>query len=113
MRRRQTCATGTAEEDAFAVARLRRRPGPRRRALFAGLRLAGWILFLFACSNLALSLATFRGDDPIGRLRYEFAVLHSSPPPGQRVSSEGFARVPRVVQTISTGPMARIASPSS
>lgn len=66
--------------------------GWRRLAVIAAEGLAGLVL-LFALVNLALSLSTFRGDDPAGRMAHEVKALWHSPLDGERVSAEAFADI--------------------
>ncbi|WP_312598363.1 hypothetical protein [Brevundimonas sp.] len=66
--------------------------GWRRWAVIAGQGLAGFVA-LFAVVNLALSLSTFRGEDPLARTVQELRVLWFSPPPGQPMSPDAFPSV--------------------
>ncbi len=66
--------------------------GWRRAAVIAGQALAG-LVGLFALINLALSLSTFRGDDPAGRMVHELKALWHSPLDGESVSDAAFAAV--------------------
>ncbi|WP_288757844.1 hypothetical protein [uncultured Brevundimonas sp.] len=66
--------------------------GWRRWAVIAGQGLAGFVA-LFAAVNLALSLSTFRGEDPLARTVQELRVLWFSPPPGQPMSPSAFPTV--------------------
>ncbi|MDG2520480.1 hypothetical protein P7B02_02915 [Caulobacter segnis] len=54
---------------------------------------AAAVIAVFAAVNLALSLLTFRGDDPVARTRQELAVLRYSPAEGRRVDDRAFAAV--------------------
>lgn len=63
--------------------------GWRRWAVIGGEATAGLIL-LFAVVNLTLSLTTFRGDDPSGRMRHELVGLWHSAPDGEPLSQTGF-----------------------
>lgn len=66
--------------------------GWRRWAVIAGEATAG-IVFLFAAINLALSLSTFRGDDPDRRMVHELTALWHSPMDGRAVGDRAFAQV--------------------
>lgn len=66
--------------------------GWRRWAVIAGQGLVGFVA-LFAAINLALSLSTFRGEDPLARTVQELRVLWFSPPDGQPMSPSAFPTV--------------------
>ncbi|MCW0044984.1 sarcoglycan [Brevundimonas sp. BT-123] len=66
--------------------------GWRRWAVIAGQGLVGFVA-LFAFVNLALSLSTFRGEDPLARTVHELRVLWFSPPDGQPMSPTAFPTV--------------------
>ncbi|OYX74563.1 MAG: hypothetical protein B7Y85_12540 [Brevundimonas sp. 32-68-21] len=66
--------------------------GWRRWAVIAGQGTAGFVA-LFAAVNLALSLSTFRGDEPLSRTVHELRVLWFSPPDGQPMSPTAFPTV--------------------
>ncbi len=54
---------------------------------------AGLVVTLFAAVNLALSLLTFRGDDPAARTIHELNVLRHSPAEGRPVDRQAFVAV--------------------
>jgi hypothetical protein len=66
--------------------------GWRRAAVIGGHALAG-LVGLFAAINLGLSLSTFRGDDPAGRMVHELKALWHSPLDGQAVSDAAFVDI--------------------
>lgn len=65
--------------------------GWRRAAVIAAQASTG-LVGLFAAANLALSLSTFRGDDPLERMRHELVALWHSPPPGRPPGDRALAR---------------------
>ena len=73
--------------------RLRRARHPlagwRKWAVIAG-QGAGGFVALFAVANLALSLSTFRGENPASRTAHELGVLWFSTPDGQPTSDTAF-----------------------
>lgn len=77
------------------VARVRHAKHPftgwRRAAVVAGEATVG-LVGLFAAANLALSLSTFRGDQPVERMRHELVALWHSPPPGRAPGDRALAR---------------------
>ena len=66
--------------------------GWRRWVVIAGQGIGGFVA-LFAAVNLALSLSTFRGDEPLSRTVHELRVLWFSPPDGQPMSPTAFPTV--------------------
>ena len=66
--------------------------GWRRWAVITGQGLIGFIA-LFAAVNLALSLSTFRGEDPLARTVQELRVLWFSPADGRPMSPTAFPTV--------------------
>jgi hypothetical protein len=66
--------------------------GWRRWVVVAGQGLAGFV-GLFAVVNLALSLSTFRGENPLARTVQELQVLWFSPPDGQLMAASAFPAV--------------------
>lgn len=66
--------------------------GWRRAAVISGQAVAGFV-GVFAAVNLALSLSTFRGEQPIERTVQELQVLWFSPVDGRPMSSDAFAAV--------------------
>jgi len=66
--------------------------GWRKWAVITGQGTAGFVL-LFAVANLALSLSTFRGEDPLNRTAHELAVLWFSTPDGQPTSDAAFKMI--------------------
>ncbi|WP_395943545.1 hypothetical protein [Brevundimonas sp.] len=66
--------------------------GWRRWAAITGQGLIGFVA-LFAVANLALSLSTFRGEDPLSRTVQEVRVLWFSPPDGEPMSATAFPTV--------------------
>lgn len=77
------------------VARVRHAKHPftgwRRVAVIGGQATAG-LVGLFAVANLALSLSTFRGDEPVERMRHELVALWHSPPPGRAPGDRALAQ---------------------
>ena len=63
--------------------------GWRRWLVIAGQALAG-LVALFAVVNLALSLTTFSGEDPLARTVHELRVLWFSPPEGRPMPETAF-----------------------
>ncbi|AQR61948.1 hypothetical protein BZG35_10025 [Brevundimonas sp. LM2] len=63
--------------------------GWRKWAVIAGQGVGGLVV-LFAVVNLALSLSTFRGEDPAARTAHELGVLWFSVPAGRPTSEEAF-----------------------
>lgn len=63
--------------------------GWRKWVVIAGEGLAGFVV-LFAVVNLALSLSTFRGEDPVARTAHELGVLWFSTPGERPTSDEAF-----------------------
>lgn len=66
--------------------------GWRKWALIAGQGLAGSVAIFAAC-NLALSLSTFRGDNPIARTSHELAVLWFSTADDSPTSAQAFEAI--------------------
>ncbi len=64
--------------------------GWRKWAIIAGQGLGGFVA-LFALVNLALSLSTFRGEDPAARTAHELGVLWFSTT-GERQTSDAAFR---------------------
>ena len=65
--------------------------GWRKWAVIAGEGLAGFVV-LFAVANLALSLSTFRGENPAARTAHELGVLWFSTT-GERPTSQAAFRI--------------------
>lgn len=66
--------------------------GWRRWLVITGQALAGFVA-VFAAVNLALSLSTFRGDQPLERTVQELQGLWFSPLDGQPVGPDAFAAI--------------------